>query len=90
MCCCHPGHPVPDQAGVQASPHTWAGTPRPYYATHLAAGIGNVWVQQGGESPELIKLGEDLNLNMVAGKCILMYATPVRGFIRVAAAITPP
>jgi uncharacterized protein len=45
-----------------------------------AAGIRNVWIQQGGESPELIQLGEELNLNLVTGKCILMYAQPVRGF----------
>jgi uncharacterized protein len=45
-----------------------------------AAGLRNVWVQQGGESPELIQLGEKLNLNMVTGKCILMYAQPVRSF----------
>lgn len=43
-------------------------------------GIRNVWVQQGGESPELTKLGAELRLNLVAGKCILMYAQPVRGF----------
>jgi predicted CoA-binding protein len=45
-----------------------------------AAGLHNVWLQQGGESPELIKLGEELHLNLVTGKCILMYALPVRGF----------
>ena len=45
-----------------------------------AAGLRNVWVQQGGESPELIILGEELKLNLVTGKCILMYAQPVRGF----------
>lgn len=45
-----------------------------------AAGTHNVWVQQGGESVELIKLGEELGLNLVTGKCILMYAQPVRGF----------
>ena len=43
-------------------------------------GLRNVWVQQGGESVELIKLGEELQLNLVTGKCILMYAQPVRGF----------
>jgi predicted CoA-binding protein len=43
-------------------------------------GIRNVWVQQGGESPDLVKLGEDLNLNLVTGRCILMYAQPVLGF----------
>lgn len=45
-----------------------------------AAGITNVWIQQGGESQELIELGEQLKLNLVTGKCILMYAQPVRGF----------
>jgi predicted CoA-binding protein len=44
------------------------------------AGIRNVWVQAGGESPELIGLGEELKLNLVTGKCILLYATPVKGF----------
>ncbi len=45
-----------------------------------AAGVRNVWIQAGGESPELIRLGEELKLNLVTGKCILMYAQPVRSF----------
>jgi uncharacterized protein len=45
-----------------------------------AVGIRNVWIQQGGESAELINLGEELKLNLVTGKCILMYAQPVRGY----------
>jgi predicted CoA-binding protein len=43
------------------------------------AGIKNVWLQSGGETPELIKQAQELGLNMVTGKCILMYATPVTG-----------
>ncbi|MBC8872275.1 MAG: mandelate racemase [Planctomycetes bacterium] len=35
------------KAGVTASPHTWAGTPRPYYCAHLAAGVGNVLIVEG-------------------------------------------
>jgi D-galactarolactone cycloisomerase len=35
------------EAGVLASPHTWAGTPRPYYCAHLAAGVGNVDIVEG-------------------------------------------
>jgi len=35
------------RAGLQASPHTWAGTPRPYYCAHLAAGAGNVDMVEG-------------------------------------------
>ena len=42
--------------------------------------LRNVWLQQGAETPELIALGRDLGLNLVSGKCILMYAQPVRGF----------
>jgi hypothetical protein len=45
-----------------------------------AAGLRDVWIQQGGESPELIQMGEQLKLNLITGKCILMYAKPVRSF----------
>lgn len=44
------------------------------------AGMKNVWLQQGAETPELKMLGERLGLNLVSGKCILMYAQPVRSF----------
>lgn len=54
-----------------------------------AAGIRNVWIQQMGDSPELLQTGQQLGLQMVNGKCILMYAQPVgsfhawhRGFMR--------
>lgn len=45
-----------------------------------AAGLHNVWLQAGAETPELIALGQDLGLNLVSGKCILMYAPPVKSF----------
>lgn len=45
-----------------------------------ALGLRNVWLQQGAETPELIALGRELGLNLVHGKCILMYAPPVRSF----------
>ena len=35
------------QAGLLASPHTWAGTPRPHDCAHLAAGVGNVDIVEG-------------------------------------------
>ncbi len=41
------------------------------------AGFSNVWLQQGASSPELVKVGQELNLDLVSGKCILMYAEPV-------------
>jgi predicted CoA-binding protein len=44
------------------------------------AGINNIWLQQGAQSAEAIKLGRELGVNLVTGKCILMYAEPVRSF----------
>jgi predicted CoA-binding protein len=44
------------------------------------ADIRNIWLQQGAESPEAIRLGQELDLNVVHGGCILMYAGPVSGF----------
>lgn len=43
-----------------------------------AAGIKNVWLQQGAESPETLALAQELGLNMVSKKCVLMYAPPVK------------
>jgi predicted CoA-binding protein len=43
-------------------------------------GVKNVWLQQGAESPEALTLARDLGLNLVAKKCVLMYAPPVRSF----------
>lgn len=40
----------------------------------VAAGISNVWLQQGAETPDLRESGRDLGLNSVSGKSILMYA----------------
>jgi predicted CoA-binding protein len=45
-----------------------------------AAGLTRVWIQQGASSPKLVNLGAELGLDLVAGKCILMYAEPVRSF----------
>ncbi len=45
-----------------------------------ATGIHNVWLQQGAETSKLLALGRELGLNVVSGKCILMYAQPVRSF----------
>lgn len=49
---------------------------------HEAASLGlkKVWLQQGAESPEVVALARELELNFVSSKCILMYAPPVRSF----------
>ncbi|MBX3042083.1 MAG: CoA-binding protein [Candidatus Kapabacteria bacterium] len=41
-------------------------------------GIQNFWIQRGSESPEAKKYCEDNNLDYVSGKCILMFAQPVK------------
>jgi predicted CoA-binding protein len=54
-----------------------------------ALGMKRVWLQQGAQTSQLVALGEQLGLEMVSGKCILMYAEPVgsihkwhRGFMK--------
>ena len=43
-------------------------------------GIRHVWLQQGAESPELLALGQELDLSLVSKKCVLMYAPPVKSY----------
>lgn len=44
------------------------------------AGFKYVWLQQGASSPELKALGEELELELISGKCLLMYAEPVGSY----------
>jgi len=51
-----------------------------------AVGVKNIWLQQGSESSEVLVQAKQLGLSVISGKCILMYAPPVRswhGFHRV-------
>jgi predicted CoA-binding protein len=41
-----------------------------------AAGIHHVWLQQGAESPEVLRVCRELGLDVVSGECILMFAHP--------------
>jgi len=45
------------------------------------AGIRQVWLQQGAESPEVLRMCDQLKLETIAGECILMFAQPT-GFHR--------
>ncbi len=47
-----------------------------------AAGIKNVWMQQGAESNEAIQYCREHGLNEVHGECIMMFAPPVGSFHR--------
>jgi predicted CoA-binding protein len=45
-----------------------------------AIGLKNVWLQQGAESSDVLDVAKRLRLNVVAKKCVLMYAPPVKSF----------
>jgi predicted CoA-binding protein len=45
-----------------------------------ACGIQHVWIQQGAESDEAVKIGDEKGLSMVSGECIMMFAEPI-GFV---------
>jgi predicted CoA-binding protein len=44
------------------------------------AGIKQVWLQQGAQSPAAVAEAERLGISLVSGRCILMYMQPVRSF----------
>lgn len=41
-----------------------------------AAGVHHVWLQQGAESPEVLKACRDVGIDAVSRECILMFAQP--------------
>jgi len=41
-------------------------------------GIQNIWLQQGSESPAVLKLCQEKGLNTISRECILMHAQPVK------------
>ncbi len=47
-----------------------------------AAGIRMVWLQQGSESPEVLNVCRELDLDVISGECILMFTRP-SGFHKV-------
>jgi predicted CoA-binding protein len=44
------------------------------------ANIKTIWLQQGSENAEVLAQANRLGLTVISGKCILMYAPPVRAF----------
>lgn len=46
----------------------------------VAAGIKSIWIQQGGDSLEVLATAHELGVAPITGKCILMYAQPVGSF----------
>ena len=43
-----------------------------------AAGIRQVWLQQGADSPEVLAIAQELDLHPIVGKCLMMYLEPVK------------
>ena len=47
------------------------------------AGIKKVWLQQGAYNMDVLARAADLGLDITAGKCIMMYAEPVKSVHKV-------
>ncbi len=45
-----------------------------------AAGISQIWLQQGSQSNDAVRFCESSGINAVYGECILMFTEPVAGF----------
>jgi predicted CoA-binding protein len=43
-----------------------------------AIGVKQLWLQSGADSADLVALAKSLGMNVVAGKCILLYKEPVQ------------
>lgn len=39
-------------------------------------GVQKIWIQQGSESQQAVKIARDAGVTVITGKCILMYANP--------------
>jgi len=45
----------------------------------ISKGIKNIWIQNGCETKEAIKIAQENNINLVSKACFMMYANP-KGF----------
>lgn len=48
----------------------------PFIREAAGAGVHHVWLQQGAESADVLEGCRSLNLDVVSGECILMFAEP--------------
>jgi predicted CoA-binding protein len=46
----------------------------------VKAGVKQIWLQQGSHSPQVKAVCQELGVTPVYGKCIMMYAQPVKSF----------
>jgi uncharacterized protein len=45
----------------------------------VAKGVKNIWIQQGSDTNETHEFLEQHNVNLIYGKCIMMFSEPVGG-----------
>ena len=45
-------------------------------------GIKHIWIQQMSDTPEAISAAEEAGINLIHGKCVLMFSEPVGGIHR--------
>jgi predicted CoA-binding protein len=87
----YPIHPTADLLEGMRCCRSFADLPEPVQAALIsvpppqaaavvreaaAAGIRQVWLQQGSESPEVLAACTEAGIEAVAGECILMFASP--------------
>lgn len=42
-------------------------------------GMESIWIQQGAHTPEALAIAQDRGVHIVYNKCIMMFASPVKG-----------
>lgn len=45
----------------------------------IKSGIHNIWIQLESDTPCAVQKAKEANINLVYGKCIMMFAEPVKG-----------
>lgn len=45
----------------------------------ISKGINNLWIQQGSDTTETLEFLKQHNVNLIYGKCIMMFSEPVGG-----------
>lgn len=45
----------------------------------IKKGIKMIWIQQKSETPEAVKIIEEAGIPLIYNKCIMMFASPVKG-----------
>lgn len=44
----------------------------------VGKGINSIWIQQKSDTPQALEIARNNNINLIHGKCIFMFAEPVK------------